>query len=157
MKKWYNENRALVITLCIALVLFTIAILLVFRYSCLLFVEPEKNHEVLRNVVLSIAALVSLPFVIWRAQANDISSKASHRQSQTAIDSQINDRFTRAIDQFGNNKRSIRIGGIHALTKIAEDSPRDAQTIVNILCTYVRDQTMDNEYQKERKPTNEVF
>lgn len=139
------------ITLLFALGLFTVAIILVFCYSHLLFVDPDNYHEVLRNVVLSIAALVSLPFVIWRAQANDISSKASHRQSQTAIDSQINDRFTRAVEQLGSDNLTIRIGGVHALGKIAEDSPRDAQTIIDILCSFVRAQTNHIDYKEAIK------
>lgn len=164
MKEGSSDNKALYLTLGIAFVLFAIAVFLVVRYSCFLFVDPDNYHEVLRNIVLSIAALVSLPFVIWRAQANDRSSKASHRQSEVAsrqieiaTESQINDRFTRAMEQLGSENLTIRIGGVHALGKIAEDSPRDAQTIIDILCTFVRDQTRNDEYKKSRKGANGVF
>lgn len=63
--------------------------------------------------------------------------------------SQITDRFTKAIDQLGSVKAStagqkpeinveIRIGGVYALERIAYDSPRDHWPIMNVLSNYVR-------------------
>jgi hypothetical protein len=60
---------------------------------------------------------------------------------QTAQEGQITDRFTRAINQLGEQgpeKLAIRLGGIYALERIAEDSARDKQAIAKILTTYVR-------------------
>jgi hypothetical protein len=36
----------------------------------------------------------------------------------------ITDRFTKAIDQLGATNVEVRVGGIYALGRIAEDSPR---------------------------------
>ncbi len=52
---------------------------------------------------------------------------------------QITERFTRAIEQFGNDKFEIRLGGIYALERIAEDSERDHWPIVEVLTAYVRE------------------
>jgi hypothetical protein len=43
----------------------------------------------------------------------------------TARDSQITERFTRAVDQLGNKKIEIRLGGIYALERIANESEKD--------------------------------
>jgi Pentapeptide repeats (8 copies) len=65
---------------------------------------------------------------------------------------QITDRYTKAIEQLGamapggpldaNGNPSInlavRLGGIYALERIAQDSPRDYWTIMQVLATYVR-------------------
>ncbi len=57
---------------------------------------------------------------------------------------QITDRYTKAIDQLGavlpgdKPNLEVRLGGIYALERIARDSPRDQQTIMDVLCTYVR-------------------
>jgi hypothetical protein len=60
---------------------------------------------------------------------------------------QITERFTRAIDQLGNEKLQIRLGAIFALERIAKDSPSDLRTpILEILAAYVR----------ERDPWKEV-
>jgi hypothetical protein len=50
----------------------------------------------------------------------------------------ITERFTRSIEQLGNKEETIRIGGIYALERIANDSPRDEWTIIEVLSSFVR-------------------
>jgi uncharacterized protein YjbI with pentapeptide repeats len=50
----------------------------------------------------------------------------------------ITERFTRSIEQLGNQEETIRIGGIYALERIAKDSPRDGWTIMEVLSSFVR-------------------
>lgn len=57
---------------------------------------------------------------------------------------QITDRFTKAIEQLGavdsdgKKKLEVRLGGIYALARIANESERDHWPIMEVLCTYVR-------------------
>ncbi len=50
----------------------------------------------------------------------------------------ITERFTRSIEQLGNDAETIRIGGIYALERIANDSPRDGWTIMEVLSSFIR-------------------
>jgi uncharacterized protein YjbI with pentapeptide repeats len=50
----------------------------------------------------------------------------------------ITERFTKSIEQLGNHEETIRIGGIYALERIANDSPRDAWTIMEVLSSFIR-------------------
>jgi Pentapeptide repeats (8 copies) len=61
-------------------------------------------------------------------------------QAEIASQSQITERFTRAIDQLGNEhgKLDVVIGGIYALERIARDSPDDRATIGEVLTAYIR-------------------
>lgn len=52
---------------------------------------------------------------------------------------QVTDRYTKAIDQLGNDKLDVRIGGIYALERIARDSPRDHPTVMEVLAAFIRD------------------
>jgi hypothetical protein len=51
---------------------------------------------------------------------------------------QITDRYTRAIEQLGSDKLDVRLGGIYALERIANDSPSDRATIAEVLTAFVR-------------------
>jgi hypothetical protein len=51
---------------------------------------------------------------------------------------QITERFTRAINQLGDEELQIRLGGIYALERIAKDSKRDHWPIMEILTAYIR-------------------
>ncbi|MCP2358328.1 hypothetical protein HD597_005348 [Nonomuraea thailandensis] len=51
---------------------------------------------------------------------------------------QITDRYTKAAEQLGSDKRDVRLAGIYALQRLATDSPRDRDTIRNVLAAFVR-------------------
>lgn len=65
------------------------------------------------------------------------------RQLDLSLQDQVNERFSRAIDQLGNEARDVRIGGIYALEQIARDEPPDKprfyQPILEILTAFVRE------------------
>jgi membrane protein implicated in regulation of membrane protease activity len=51
---------------------------------------------------------------------------------------QITDRYIKAIEQLGSDKLDVRLGGIYALERIANDSPSDRATITEVLTAFVR-------------------
>jgi uncharacterized protein YjbI with pentapeptide repeats len=56
----------------------------------------------------------------------------------TSREGQITERFTRAVDQLGSEKLEIRLGGIYALERIANESKKDYWPIMEILTAYIR-------------------
>jgi hypothetical protein len=77
----------------------------------------------------------------------------SQQELEATRDQQVTERFTRAIDQLGatdekgKSRLEVRLGGIYALERLANDSPnRDYSTIMEVLTAYVRENA-------PRKPT----
>jgi hypothetical protein len=151
--KSYGSSRTIIIVL--ALLLLTILI------SCILFLpkyivardmEPDLNdltqadllkakNDVRTALLQGIggALLLAGAFFTWREiQATGQQVELSQRQISISQDAQITDRFTRAIDQLGSSNEDVRLGGIHALGRIAEESERDRHQIINIFAAYVR-------------------
>jgi hypothetical protein len=64
--------------------------------------------------------------------------QTGRRQLEVAQQGQVTERFTRAIDQLGDENLDVRLGGIYALERIARDSPDDQATIAEILTAYIR-------------------
>ena len=69
--------------------------------------------------------------------------KVTQENLTLAQDGQITERFTRAVNQLGNNKLQIRLGGIYALESIANESKKDYWQIMEILTTYIK---INNQY-----------
>jgi hypothetical protein len=69
---------------------------------------------------------------------------------------QITDRYTKAIEQLGSDKRDVCLGGIYALERVAVDSPRDHATIVMVLGAFVREHSELNDPQSRAVSTMEV-
>jgi hypothetical protein len=61
--------------------------------------------------------------------------QTGREQLQIAQQGQVTERFTRAIDQLGHAELDVRLGGIYALERIANDSPNDRTTIAEVLRT----------------------
>jgi hypothetical protein len=74
-----------------------------------------------------------------------------------ATERRITDLYTRALDQLGNERPAVRLGGLYALERLGQDYPAHRQTIVDVLCAYLRmpsgaegDSTPDQEAQVRR-------
>jgi hypothetical protein len=46
--------------------------------------------------------------------------------------------YGKAADQLGSEKAPVRLAGVYALERLAQDQPRHRQTVVNLLCAYLR-------------------
>src|SRR6266540_3285600 len=64
--------------------------------------------------------------------------QTGREQLQIAQQGQVTERFTRAIDQLGHAELDVRLGGIYALERIANDSPDDRTAIAEVLTAFVR-------------------
>jgi hypothetical protein len=100
---------------------------------------PDRAADVgrVRTSLLALAAgVVAVVGAIYTGRTYRINQKALELSRQ----GQITDRFTRAIDQLGaSNEVEVRLGGIHALARIARESPSDHGPIMDILTAYVRE------------------
>jgi len=55
-----------------------------------------------------------------------------------AIERRVTELYTKAVEQLGSDKAAVRIGGMYALERLAQDNPNHRQTVVNVLCGYLR-------------------
>lgn len=63
---------------------------------------------------------------------------ATWRQVYISRESQLTERFTRAVDQLGSQNIDVRIGGIYAFERIAKNSAADRSAIQYLLGAFVR-------------------
>jgi len=68
---------------------------------------------------------------------------------------EVTDRYSKAVEQIGNKDAiHVRIGGIYALERIANDSKRDYQQIIEVLTAYLRENSpypLKDEEQRNRE------
>jgi hypothetical protein len=55
-----------------------------------------------------------------------------------ATERRITELYTKAVEQLGNDKAPVRLGGLYALERLAQDNPAHRQTIVDVICAYLR-------------------
>jgi hypothetical protein len=94
----------------------------------------DIENEARRTLAYILAGILAI-FGIYMAHRR---IRAIERQVLVAQEGQITERFTRAIEQLGSDKMEIRLGGIYALERIANDSDNDYWPIIETLTAYVR-------------------
>jgi uncharacterized protein YjbI with pentapeptide repeats len=55
-----------------------------------------------------------------------------------ATERRITELYAKAVEQLGNDKAPVRLGGLYALERLAQDNPAQRSTIVNVICAYLR-------------------
>ncbi len=106
----------------------------------------EVANEYRRTLIQLVGGLVIIGGLVLtyrriRAMeaANRINEEANRETLRVAEEGQVTERFTRAIEQLGSDRLEIRLGGIYALGRIAHDSQKDYQTVLDVLCAFVRE------------------
>ncbi|MEV0717560.1 pentapeptide repeat-containing protein [Asanoa sp. NPDC050611] len=55
-----------------------------------------------------------------------------------ATERRVTDLFTKAVDLLGSDKAAVRLGGLYALERLAQDNISQRQTVVAVVCAYLR-------------------
>ncbi|MFD4669162.1 hypothetical protein ACFWNN_05455 [Lentzea sp. NPDC058450] len=65
-----------------------------------------------------------------------------------ASEKRITELYTKAVEQLGSDKAAVRLGGLYALERVAQNNEPQRQTIVNVFCAYLR---MPNTYEANER------
>jgi hypothetical protein len=98
----------------------------------------NKYRATIAQIIGGFAIIIGLYNTWQRLTIAENNLKVSQDNLKVVQEGQITERFTRAIDQLGNKKMEIRLGGIYALERISTESKKDYWPIMEILTAYVR-------------------
>jgi hypothetical protein len=172
IRKWFKTNWPQVLFLVGGLALYLLLGLFLWwilqRYvDPSAIKDPTKEAtakkdllQALGLIMAGVAGAIGI-FFTWRGQrlareAQEDNQRNTQQQLNIALQGQITERFTQAIDQLGktddkgNKVVEVRVGAIHALGQIATQFKEDyCWPIIEILCSYVR-------FNAPRDPSAEV-
>jgi hypothetical protein len=72
------------------------------------------------------------------SRAEDRAARDSQQERDLAATRLLNERFTTAAAQLGDDKPAVRLAGVYAMAGLADDWPAQRQTCVDVLCAYLR-------------------
>jgi uncharacterized protein YjbI with pentapeptide repeats len=67
-----------------------------------------------------------------------LSGRRGWSTEHDATERRITELYTKAVEQLGSDKAPVRLGGLYALERLAQASPELRQTIVDVICAYLR-------------------
>lgn len=115
--------------------------------------ENSKPDEVIRNLLLSLAALIGAPFLVWRTYIASKQTKTSEEKTEIDRQTHYTTLYTKSIELLGAMRvikddeskdvsepaMELRLGAIYALERIARDSWKDHWPIMEVLTAYIRE------------------
>ncbi|MGW7529668.1 pentapeptide repeat-containing protein [Streptomyces sp. NPDC054783] len=101
-------------------------------------IAPQDRLKAVNDVRTTLLQVVGGLVVLFGAYATWRQLRVSQDGLRATQEGYVTDRFSRAVDQLGSDKLDVRIGGLHALWRIAEQSARDREAIISIQAAYLR-------------------
>jgi hypothetical protein len=114
--------------------LVAIAVAVVTTVALLLVDPTAPRSESVRTGVLSGGAVVAL-YALW---LNDRRRRVEEDRHALEGDKVADERFARSIELLGNEAEQVRVGALHSLAWLAGSTPRYKQTVLDVLCAYLR-------------------
>ena len=111
--------------------------------------SADQPHAVLVNPII---AGVGATILLWAAirQARSATRQAQiaslRHEEQTKAEKQrrITESFSKAIEQLGDDKVEVRLGGIYTLERISRESSDDYRMVMETLFAFVRERAPSN-------------
>ncbi|MGW5331077.1 pentapeptide repeat-containing protein [Streptomyces sp. NPDC004014] len=101
-------------------------------------VAAQDRLKAVNDVRTTLLQVIGGLVVLFGAYATWRQLRLSQDGLRATQEGYVTDRFSRAVDQLGSDKLDVRIGGLHALWRIAEQSARDREAIISIQAAYLR-------------------
>lgn len=106
----------------------------------MLFPEAASSVPTVWAAVIAAAAAISVGALNFLSQNRALGQQREHLERQLGEQraGHLTERFTRAVEQLGNDKSAVRLGGIYALGQIAKASQLDRGDIYEVLTAFVQ-------------------
>lgn len=101
-------------------------------------VAAQDRLKAVNDVRTTLLQAVGGVVVMFGAYATWRQLRVSQDGLRATQEGYVTDRFSTAVDQLGSDKLETRIGGLHALWRIAEHSARDREAVISIQAAYLR-------------------
>ena len=120
----------------------------------------DKKYDVLKAIGFCVAGVL----LVWqagaankRANAIDATAREQAKATENTEEGQRQERLKNAIEHLGHGSDSVRMGGAHELFHLAKDTKKLRQTVLDILCTHIRQMTGGDYKEKHKtKPSEEI-
>ena len=130
-----------------------------------IWVVSSADLAAIRDYGLLIAATIAFPLGFWRSRVAERQASAAQqqvsatqeqlrtaqrqadaaqRQADTAQQNLLNERYQQGAEMLGSDVLTVRLGGIYALQRLAEEHPQQYHVqIMRLFCAFARHPTED--------------
>lgn len=112
-----------------------LAVAVVLTVGAWLVADPATpRSDALRTAGIAGGAIIAL-YALW---LNDRRRRVEEARHALEGDRVSDERFARSVELLGHDADQVRVGAMHALAGLAKARPDYTQTVLDVLCAYLR-------------------
>ncbi|GAA3173938.1 MULTISPECIES: pentapeptide repeat-containing protein [Streptomyces] len=96
--------------------------------------KPVDVNDVIKTAVTVITLIGAVLAGVYAYRKQRLTEGDSRR----ADASQLADRYSTAAEQLGHEQAAVRLAGVYAMARLADDWPEQRQVCIDVLCAYLR-------------------
>ncbi|WP_307820557.1 pentapeptide repeat-containing protein [Streptomyces silvae] len=96
--------------------------------------KPVDINDVLKAAVTALTLIGAVLAGLYAYRKQLLAEGDAHR----ADASQLAERYTTAAEQLGHDQAAVRLAGVYALARLADDWAEQRQVCIDVLCAYLR-------------------
>ncbi len=107
--------------------------------------ELKAKNDVRTTLVQAVAglAVASGALITYRTFLHNQQDQAKRHDREERTfrlhqSQQVTDTYTKAVEQLGSDQAPVRLGALYSLERLAQDDPSRRQTVVDVMCAYLR-------------------
>ncbi|MGP4016798.1 pentapeptide repeat-containing protein [Saccharopolyspora sp. 5N708] len=131
-----ERKIGLVLTIALAVV-----VLVCVSVALVAFDPRTTGADALRTGGLAAGSVVAL-YALWlndrRRRVEEQRQQLENRRADLDRDRVADERFARAVELLGHETDQVRVGALHALAGLARSNSDYTQTVLDVLCSYLR-------------------
>lgn len=99
---------------------------------------PNLLLDVLKFVLGTVAGVGALFALVMAYRRQRLAEDAHNHAQHDATERRVTELYTAAATQLGSDQAPVRLTALYTLERLANANPAHQQTIVNIICAYLR-------------------
>ncbi|MFT9669015.1 pentapeptide repeat-containing protein, partial [Streptomyces rhizosphaericola] len=96
--------------------------------------KPAKVQDIISTTVTTLTLIGAVLAALYAYRKQLLDEGTSHRADAT----QLTERYAKAAEQLGHDQAAVRLAGVYAMARLADDWPEQRQVCIDVLCAYLR-------------------
>ncbi|MFJ9096808.1 pentapeptide repeat-containing protein [Streptomyces globisporus] len=96
--------------------------------------KPVSGQDNVKTTVTALTLVGAVLAGLYAYRKQLLDEGASHRADAT----QLAERYTKAAEQLGHEQAAVRLAGVYAMARLADDWQEQRRVCVDVLCAYLR-------------------
>ncbi|MFJ9638671.1 pentapeptide repeat-containing protein [Streptomyces sp. NPDC101178] len=96
--------------------------------------KPVGVQDVIKTTVTVLTLIGAVLAALYAYRKQLLKEGTSHRADAT----QLTERYAKAAEQLGHDQAAVRLTGVYAMARLADDWPEQRQVCIDVLCAYLR-------------------